>query len=211
MRTSITLFLVATLALAAVSHAQQSGSIRKWTDKNGVVHYGHTVPPEYATTDRDVLNSQGLRVGFEQGQLTPEERAEQERLASEAEAEQQAKAEAARRDQMLLDTYLTVSDIEDLRDRRLELLESQIKVTELYLENLRKRLVTLQTDASAYKPYTTNADAQQVPAELQLDITRTAQSIKLHEETLARTRKDQEALRVAFDDDIARFRELKGG
>jgi hypothetical protein len=112
---------------------------------------------------------------------------------------------------MLLDTYLSVSDIEDLRDRRLELLESQIKVTELYLGNLRKRLVGLQAEASDFKPYTTRPDAPQVPENLALDIRRTTASISLYEQTLSRTRSDQQALRVSFDEDIARFRELKGG
>ena len=209
MRTSVTLFLAATLALAAASHAQRPAY--KWVDKNGVVQYGDRIPPEYANADRDVLNSQGVRVASEQGELTAEERAKQERLAIEAEAERQAQAEVSRRDRMLLDTYVTVAEIEDLRDRRLELIESQIKVTELYLGNLRERLVALQAEASAYKPYTTNADAPQIPADLQLELTRTAASINLYEQTLVRTRQDQEALRVAFDGDIARFRKLKGG
>ena len=115
------------------------------------------------------------------------------------------------RDRSLLDTYSSVSDIEELWDRRLELLESQIKVTELYLGNLRKRLVTLQEEASSYKPYTTREDAPQIPENLALDISRTADSINGYERTLAQTRVDQEALRVAFDKDIRRFRELKGG
>jgi hypothetical protein len=208
MRTSVILFLAGTLALAGASHAQRT--MYKWVDKNGVVQYGDRIPPEYANTDRNVLNSQGVRVGFEH-EATPEERANQERLAAEAEAQRQTKLEAARRDRMLLDTYVSVTEIEDLRDRRLELLESQIKVTELYLGNLRERLVALQAEASVYKPYTTNADAPQTPEQLQLEMTRTAASINLYEQTLVRTRQDQEALRVSFDVDIARFRELRGG
>ncbi len=112
---------------------------------------------------------------------------------------------------MLLATYLTVTDIEDLRNRRIELLESQIKVTELYLANLRKRLVSLQAEASNYKPYTARENAPQIPANLALDISRTTASINLYEQTLSRTRSDQTHLRTAFDNDIARFRELKGG
>jgi hypothetical protein len=104
-----------------------------------------------------------------------------------------------------------VADIEDLRDRRLQLLESQIKVTELYLGNLRERLVGLQEEASRYKPYTTAADAPQIPENLALDLSRTTASISVYERTLARTRADQELLRSSFDKDIARFRELKGG
>jgi hypothetical protein len=112
---------------------------------------------------------------------------------------------------MLLAAYSTVADIEDLRDRRIELLESQIKVTELYLGNLRKRLVGLQEEASQFKPYTTRPDAPQIPANLALDMSRTLGSINTFEERLSRTRADQRALRVSFDNDISRFKELKGG
>jgi hypothetical protein len=152
-----------------------------------------------------------VRVGFEEGEVTPEERAVITAKEAEEAAHAAAKAEVARRDRMLLETYLTVSDIEDLRNRRLELLESQIKVTELYLANLRKRLVSLQDEASKFKPYTVREDAPQIPENLALDISRTAASINLYEQTLARTRSDQQNLKTAFDGDIARFRQLKGG
>jgi hypothetical protein len=205
------LFVVAAFALPSIGSAQRQEVTRlyKWTDRNGVVHYGDKIPPEYANLDRDVLNDQGIQIGFEEGEVTPEERAALEKRQREVEAERAAKAEIARRDRMLLETYLTVSDIEDLRDRRLELLESQIKVTELYLANLRKRLVGLQAEAGAFKPYTTNPDAPQIPENLALDIRRTTGSISLYEQTLARTRADQHALRASFDDDITRFRELR--
>jgi hypothetical protein len=213
LRLGATLLVVAALALPSIGSGQGSSGRRlyKWTDSNGVVHYDETVPPEYANLDRSVLNAQGVRVGFEEGEITEAERAVIEARERALEAERQAKAEVARRDRMLLETYLSVADIEDLRDRRLELLESQIKVTELYLGNLRKRLVGLQTEASDFKPYTTRTDAPQIPENLALDISRTTASISLYEQTLARTRLDQQALKSSFDEDIARFRELKGG
>jgi hypothetical protein len=214
-RFGVALLVFAALALPLDGSAQQrrdgARSLYRWVDKNGVVQYGDSVPPEYANIDRDVLNNQGVRVGFEEGEVTPEERAIIEQREAAEEAERRAKAEVARHDRMLLETYLSVSDIEDLRDRRLELLESQIKVTELYLANLRKRLVGLQEEASDFKPYTTEPDAPQIPPNLALDISRTAASINVYEQTLARTRGDQKTLRDSFDKDIARFRELKGG
>ena len=69
----------------------------------------------------------------------------------------------------------------------------------------------LQEEASDFKPYTTRSDAPQIPANLALDISRTTGSINIYEQTLSRTRADQRALRVSFDNDIERFRELKGG
>jgi hypothetical protein len=206
------LLVLAAVALPSASSAQQQQRQRlfKWVDENGVTHYDDKIPPEYANRDREVLNQHGVIVGSEQGEITTEERAAiEQREAAEA-AAQHARAEIARRDRMLLETYLSVSDIVDLRDRRLELLESQIKVTELYLGNLRKKLVDLQAEASNYKPYTTRPDAPEIPANLALDISRTTASIVSYEQTLSRTRADQEALRNSFDDDIARFRELKG-
>ncbi len=214
LRLGAILLVVAAFVLPSTASAQSRNEgtrLYKWTDRNGVVQYGDKIPPEYANVDRNVLNDQGVHVGFEEGEITAEERAVIQARERALEAERLNKAETARRDRMLLDTYLSVSDIEDLRDRRLELLESQIKVTELYLGNLRKRLVGLQAEASDFKPYTTRPDAPQVPENLALDIRRTTASISLYEQTLSRTRSDQQALRVSFDEDIARFRELKGG
>lgn len=205
---------LAALALPSLGGAQQKTQVSKlyrWTDDKGVVHYGDSIPPEYAKNERNVLNNQGVKVGFEEGEISPERRAEMQRQAAEAEKEKAKRADADRRDKMLLETYLSVGDIEDLRNRRLELLESQIKVTELYLVNLRKRLVGLQEEAGSYKPYTTRDGAPQIPENLALDLSRTAKSINLYELTLARTRADQATLRDAFDSDIRRFKELKGG
>jgi hypothetical protein len=183
-------------------------TIRRWVDDNGVVHYSEVVPPEFADRDRDVLNSQGIAVDFEEGLITPEERAELDRVAAEEEARRLEARRIATRDKMLLDTYLSVGDIEDLRDRRLELMESQIKVTEQYLGNLRKRLGDLQREAERYAE--SAAAGAGLPPELALDISRTTASISLYEESLNRTRAEQDELHAAFAADITRFIELKG-
>jgi hypothetical protein len=204
--------LTAGLALPAVgafAQNHQQPRLYRWVDKDGIVRYGDRIPPEYANVDRDVLNDQAVTVGFEEGEVTAEERAELDRQQAIADAEQLARDNAARRDRMLLETYITVADIEDLRDRRLELLSSQIKVTELYLANLRKRLTSLEGEASVYKPYSPKQDAPPVPEELALDMQRAQASIALYEQTLVRTRNDQTALSEAFEKDIIRFRELK--
>jgi len=193
--------------LAAPSSKQ--GTTYKWTDDNGRVHYGDHVPPQYADEDRELLNEQGVRVGIEEGLDTPEERAEKARIKALQEEARTQKLAAARRDRVLLETYLSVAEIEMLRDRRLELMESQIKVTEQYLNNLRKRLLTLQQEAIGYKPYSDIPDAPEIPENLALDISRTVASITLYERTLASTRTLQGEVREKFARDIVRFAELK--
>jgi hypothetical protein len=207
-RQSLTITAVLIGLCLAGSHAEAQ-RIRRWVDDNGVVHYGDRVPPEFASRDRDVLNDQAIAVGFEEGEVTDEERAELARIAAEEAVVRQRQEEAARRDRMLLDTYLTVADIEQLRDRRIELLESQIKVTEQYLANLRKRLVQLERESERYQ--SGEDEGAGLPPELALELTRTAASISLYEENLNRTRLEQDSLRQAFAADIDRFVELKSG
>ena len=207
---AILLVVAATALLIGSAQGQHRARTYKWTDEKGVVHYGDAIPPEYANRDRTLLNEHGVPVGTEEGEITPQEREALDAQAAAAEAERKAKEDIARHDRMLLETYISVADIEELRDRRLELLASQIKLTEVYLGNQRGKLVGLEADASEFKPYSTREDAPQMPQNLAQDISQTAKSINSYEQTLANTRAKQEAVRVSFNADIARFRELKG-
>ena len=200
--------LIAAIVCLCIAVPASAQKLYRWVDKDGVVHYTDSVPPEYAELDRDILNKQGVRIGGEEGAKTEEERAEEARLAAEEQAAREAKVAAARRDQILLDTYLSIEEIELLRDRRVELLEARIKVTEQYLNNLRKRMVNLEREAKEYQPNT--PDGRPMPPNLALDIERTTGAINLYEGTLATTRNEQGRWRDRFAADISRFKELKG-
>ena len=183
------LLVVAAIALPSISSAQ---TLREGTDDTGVIQYLDSIPPDYCFLQiaNPKCPPQGLR---DRGQ-----------------ADQRARDEIARHDRMLLETYSFVDEIQNLRDRRVALLESNIKVTEAYLSKLRKKLADLQAEASAYRPYSTREDALAIPEPLATDISKTTASIAIFEQTLARTRSDQAALKKQFDDDIVRFRQLKG-
>ncbi|MEZ5564318.1 MAG: DUF4124 domain-containing protein [Gammaproteobacteria bacterium] len=185
--------------------ADNTGIVYRWVDNNGVVHYGDQVPPEYAPMDRDVLNQQGVALRTEQGLLTPEELAAE----AKAKAEKEAAQAAARRDKVLLSTYLSVEEIEGLRDRRIELIDGQISVITIYLQSLKDNLKLLQAEAGRYKPYSQDPDAEPIDEKLAKEISDTVDSISLYEKTLQDTRSRQARVVTAFDADIARFQELK--
>ncbi len=208
-RSLICLFCLLWAVETLAARVEKQGTTYKWVDDEGRVHYGDHVPPQFIDRDRDVLNDQGVRVGRQEGVKTDAERAEEARITALQEEARALKLAAARRDRVLLDTYLSVEEIEMLRDRRLELMESQIKVTEQYLNNLRKRLLTLQQEAVLYKPYSDKPDAPEIPSNLDVDISRTVASINLYERTLALTRDQQDEVREKFAKDISRFRQLK--
>lgn len=203
--------LVAALLLAwpAADAAPRSSSageskLYRWVDDEGVVHFGDQVPPEYADHDRQVLNRNGITVGNEQFTKSEEQIAAEKR----ADAERAAAAAEARRDAVLLSTYLTVDEIVALRDRRIELIDSQIRVSENYVGTLREKLGELQDEAARYQPYSTDPEAPQMDANLAEEISAILDAIAMHESTLEDTRARQARLAAQFEADIARFREL---
>ena len=195
------------LGLTQVSAPQ---TLYRWVDAEGLVHYGDHVPPVYADQDREILNGHGVAVRLVEGTATEEELAERARLAALDEAAAEAEQARANHDRVLLNTYLSVEEIERLRDQRLDLLDAQVLVTEQYLTNLTQRLIQLQQNASRFKPYSQEPDARDIPENLQLDITQTTASIELYEETLGRTRDRVTNLTETFARDIRRFQELTG-
>ena len=220
-RLALAALVVASIALLApdLGHATEkkkprrasksgdsSGQVYRWVDDQGVVHFGDQVPAEYAPIDRQVLNQYGIAVRTEQGLLTEEE-LEAERQAA---AEKKAAMAAARRDEVLLSTYLSVEEIEALRNRRIELIDGQISVTSNYLQSLRDRLRQLQAEANGFKPYSKDPEAAPIDEKLAEELADTADSIALYEKTLQDTRTRQGRVVMAFDADIARFKELKG-
>lgn len=203
------IFVLASLTLLA-ANANAQRETRCWYDDEGNFHCGDSFPPEDARHDRTLLNRQGIAVGQEEGEITPEEQAEIDRLRDEEATRLAAEAERQRYDEILLRTYLNVEDIEELRDRRLELMDSQVRVTEIYLRNLESKLEDLERSAMRFAPYSDREDASPIPENLSRDIDQTESSIAMRENAMKEIQANQQRIRVDFGRDIERFRQLKG-
>lgn len=208
--------LAASLACAVGAQAatqRDPGSkqqkVYKWVDEKGVVHYGDAVPPQYADQDKTILNSQGVAVGAIPGKRTPEQIAAEAEKRQADERAREAAHQDRQRDQNLLATYLSVEEIEALRDRRAEILDAQARVTSQYLEQLRSRQGQLEQQALRFKPYNTAANAPQLPERLAEDLVHTTGDIATQQRNLDVKRQELEKLRAQFASDIARFKELK--
>jgi hypothetical protein len=201
----ITLLLLLILPIS-VSAAGKNQKLYRWVDADGLVHYGDSVPAEYAELERQIVNDHGITVDILRAKMTAEEIAEEKRqddLRMQRELERRA-------DQALLATYLTVDEILMHRDRRIELFEAQARVTELYLRNLERRMSVLKDEASGFQPYSEDPDAEMISTDLADDIASTKQTITRHEANLQRFQNDQQGIVARFDGDINRFKRLKG-
>lgn len=190
---------------AAAQSTDKQKKVYRWVDKNGQVHYGDSVPAEYSEQDRDVLNKQGIKVGREEGTITPEEAAAKAAEDKAAREEQKRKL----RDRVLLQTYQSVKELEILRDNRLELVDAQLTIQEQSLSNLRAQRAKIERVAARYAPANTEPGAPPLPDEMSTDLARSANDIVTQESNLLRRRQERENIRLTFEADIKRYQELR--
>ena len=191
------------VASAAAVWAAEGGNNRNysWLDKNGERHYGDAVPPEYAQSERRVLNAQGIEVQHVDALKNAQQLAEQRKREQDI-------AQRAQHDRFLLTTYTSTKDIERLRDERLDQINGQIKATNAYIDLLQTRLKALQERAMRFKPYNTKPDARRMPDDLTEELVRASNDVRTQKRALDNRSKELLTVRTQFESDISRYREL---
>lgn len=173
----------------------------KWVDKDGVTHYGDTVPPEYAEQGREELNSQGVPLREVQRQLSPAEAAAAQKKAADEQRRRQ-------HDAFLLNTYTRVSDIEQVRDERVALIDGQMELARGTLAVSDQRLTALQARLVTFRPYSASPTARRVPDQLAEEVVRTLSERRSTQAQLQQREKEKAEQVSGFAADIARYREL---
>ena len=198
--------LLASSALGADNSQSSSSSGRKvyeWVDAQGITQYGDRIPPEYASQEHRVISGRGIELEHTEAQKTPEQLAEEEQKRIDA-------ARRADRDRNLLNTYVSVQEIERLRDQRLGLVIDQIKVTGQFLDILNGQMSKLRLSSARFRPYSTDPNAPPMSDQVAEDLVRVGSDIHTQEENLREKRSEQAIMSKQFESDIARFKELKG-
>ena len=194
------------LVLASVAlgqAAREAGKqTYKWTDENGVVHYGDSVPPEYSQREQRLLNSQGLELQKRQAEMSPKE-------AAEYAAKQKAEAQRRQHDMFLISTYPSVKEIENVRDVRLDQINGQITAADAYIASLTTRVDGLKQRALAFAPYNTRPGARRMPDDLVEETVRAMSELRTQNAALSTKRAEHQAVVAQFDADIKRFKELR--
>jgi Domain of unknown function (DUF4124) len=195
--------LLGTSAFPAGAASSNGRKLYKWVDAQGEVHYGDHIPPEYASQEQHIINSQGVETEHVDAQRTPEQMAAEEQKKIDA-------ADRAARDKNLLNTYVSVTEIERLRDQRLALLTDQVKVTGQFLEVLNGRLKKLSANSMRFKPYSDDPKAPPMSDQVAEDLVHVGNDIRTQNQNLREKRSEELTMSKQFDGDIARFKELKG-
>ncbi|MGH8282108.1 MAG: DUF4124 domain-containing protein [Gammaproteobacteria bacterium] len=201
---SITLAALLAVTFAAGALAQdKTPKLYKWVDKNGVVHYGSSIPPEYANQQMDVLNSEGITIKTLDARKTPKQVVEDKQATAAAAEKTKQEQQQKATDQMLLDTYTSVADIERDRDSRMAGMNSQVNVINGAIAGLQSTLADYQARAkeltSAHKP---------IPANLKKSLDSTQQQLDTDKQLLLTQQQLKKATQEQYAAYIKRFQQL---
>jgi hypothetical protein len=130
-----------------------------------------------------------------------------------AAADEQQKLDAAQRanrDKNLLNTYVSVQEIERLRDQRLALLTDQIKVTSQFLEILNGKMNKLEKTSDALQALQPDPKRRRCPTSSPRTWCASAATSTRRKRICARSAREEAMMNKQFESDIARFKELKG-
>lgn len=198
---------ISSSAGAATSGSSSREAFYRCKDAQGQTHYGDSMPAECNGVDTEVLNERGTVVRVIEGARALAARAA--RQATE-DAEKKQRDAATLHDRMLVESYLSVQEIERLRDQRISLLQTQLRISEQNIAGLKERQERLMQQAQRFRPYNDKPQAAALPDHIAEEMVSTVNGIAVAEQTIAGKRAEQQQLEAQFDEDIKRFKQLKG-
>ncbi|MET0532612.1 MAG: DUF4124 domain-containing protein [Steroidobacter sp.] len=207
---TFTIVAAAFASTTTVNAQQKTGNVEAFyrcKDANGQTLYGDRMPLGCQGQDTEVLNAHGMVLRLIEGEQTRATRLTREVAENK---ERLAKEQRLQRDRMLLETYLSVEDIERLRDQRLEMLAAQQRVTEQTIANMRERQIRIESQIARFRPYSDKPDAPPLPDHLAEEMVNTVNGMRVYQESLQKNRNEQADVKSTFGADIKRFKELKG-
>jgi len=205
---ALAMALAAFFAGTVAAQTKGGGKIICWKDKSGkVVGCGDKVPPEFEDAATKELDRRGVtRKTTETAEEQAKRAAQDEVLAKQKAEENKLQAEQRRRDSALLNTYASEKEIDQRRDREVQVVEAQITQLRVSHTNATNRHKdALSRIAAAEKTKKPPSDALKGEAE-----DAAADMAKL-EHNIASKNKDVEDIRARYAQTKQRYMDLQKG
>ena len=171
----------------------------KWVDKNGMTHYGETIPPEYADRDTKILKNGRVSdrsETFDDNKI---------KAAKKETVEDKAATEARRKDEALLNSFTTEKEIDLARDRALLQIEARINSFTTLIQSATSSLGDLRQESDVR-----TKQGRAIPQSLTDDIAAAEARVAKLQKDLDNSQKESAAVKARYEAEKQRFRELKG-
>jgi Domain of unknown function (DUF4124) len=191
--------LVACLFCLATPTAAQK--LYKYVDSNGKTIYTDKPPIEATGRASEQLNTQGTVIQRTKAAPTAEERAALAETRKRKIEDDIRTKEEKRKNEALLNTYSSETDIDEARERALKGNEEAIKDAERKLADAQKRQQQLKAESEFYQK-------KPMPAQLKRDVQANETELKAHSALLEAKRKETDAITTKYVEDKRRYQEL---
>lgn len=175
----------------------------RWVDKNGETQYGDQVPVEDSQHGRELVGEGGQVVEKVEPAKSPEERKRLEEERRIANLQRQKILDQEAYDRVLLATFNSVEEIENVRDERVNLIDQSIKLSKSRLRKQEKELTKLNDSRTRF------IDKDMQPPEwISNNEAKVLKRIDAIEEYVRDRTLEKAKLKKQFDKDIKRYKEL---
>lgn len=120
-----------------------STQLYRWVDDEGLVHYTDRLPPERSSTERAIMNRQGIEVD----RIAPDSKediAKKQHIQKFGKLQEQMLKQREREDNILLQQYRSEQDILDARSLRIRTYDTKIHVIQSNISRTKRFIIQLQ-------------------------------------------------------------------
>ena len=208
LRLRATLAALAALGVLAGSGAASAQKIVCWKDKAGkVVGCGDKVPPEYQSSATKELDSRGVTRRTTDSVDEANQRRTREQEAARAKAEEERRQlDQKRQDTALLETFTSEKEIDQKRDRELQILDLQMEQLTAGLKSVTQRYNDVRARVD-----TVQKNGKTPPKQLQDELARATGDKQRMEQGVEAKQKEKQDTRERFAAYKKRYNELRSG
>jgi hypothetical protein len=196
------------LILVGLASTADAGGLYKWVDENGEVRYTDRMPQSAASKQSQTLNDQGVVISTKEAAKTAEEQAAFEKIESERkerlDREKRQKEAHRKNDQALLLTFSSERELGIVKEERMEVLDSVIRLIYKSMADTNKKLD--QFESLADKNYISKGLL--VPGGLAQNIEVLTRKNFIREKQLRGKLGEKNTIETQYEIDLERFRTL---
>ena len=197
------------IVLLGLSTGTDAAKLYKWVDEDGNIRYSDRLPPPQINKGHETLNPQGIVIKRTAAAKTEVELAAaqqaQEELEAKLAAEKKIKEKQDHKDLVLLLTFSSEAELGRVKDNRLDVLESVIKLIKKSITTTEEKLASLELTAEQnYR-----SKGQEIPGGLAQNIGFFTRKKSIREKQLQLKKTEKRKITRQYQVDLARYRFLK--
>lgn len=198
--------LLLSISLCTFVTLAQAASLYKWVDDDGAIRYTGQAPIQKAY---ELLNSHGVVIRSAEAPKTKQELADEKKankIAQKKLAEEKREKQAQdARDRVLLMTFSSEEELKLVRNNRIEVIDSVIRLIGKNIVSSKQRLADLETNAETnYR-----SKGLEVPGGLAQNIEHLANKVDSQNRQQQQKQAEKDKINQQFNLDIKRYRTLK--